>query len=487
MMPATSAEPLDEPYGLFINGDERVASNEQTLGVIDPAVGKRVTSVAAATGKDVASAVETARRASEGWQSKSPQDRGQLLIGVAQAIRERKARLAHIETIENGKPISAARTQVERAARHFEYYGGLADKIQGESIPLDSDHVDYTIRAPIGVSAHIVPWNVPIYLFARSVAPALAGGNTAVVKPAEETPLGALELARLADAVGIPDGVLNVVPGDGVEAGGALVANPEVDVVTFTGSEPTGVEVAKRTVEHVADIHLELGGKSPNVVFPDANIDRAIEETITGIFSNAGQVCSAGSRLLVHESIHEEFVNELARRVGTLTVGPGTEDTDIGPLVSKRQLQTVVEYIEMGRAEVGEPVVGGNQLDRPGYFVEPTVFDSVENDMQIAREEIFGPVLTVLEFTDEAEAIELANDSPYGLVAGVFTENVGRAHRFARDVDAGQIYVNEWFAGGNETPFGGFKRSGIGRENGVQAIKNYTQLKNVCLNIAPAE
>lgn len=483
-MPTASDTPLDEPYGLFIDGTERTASDDQTLEIIDPATDEPITSVPAATSDDVVTAVETAQRASDEWQQRPPKERSRPLCRLAEAIREDEERLARIETLENGKPLSAARTQVQRAARHFEYYGGLADKIQGESIPLDSDHVDYTIREPLGVSAHIVPWNVPIYLFARSVAPALAGGNTAVVKPAEETPLGALEIARLADSVGLPEGVLNVVPGDGLEAGDTLVGSPEVDVVTFTGSETTGVEVAKRTVEHVADVHLELGGKSPNVVFPDADIDHAVDETITGIFSNAGQVCSAGSRLLVHETIHDEFVDELARRTEALTIGPGVDDPDVGPLVSEQQLQTVTEYLEVGRSEVGEPIVGGKALDEPGYFVEPTVFDGVENDMRIAREEIFGPVLTIIEFADEREAIELANESPYGLVAGVFTTDVGRAHRFARDIDAGQIYVNEWFAGGNETPFGGFKRSGIGRENGVQAIDNYTQLKNVCLNIA---
>ncbi|WP_435361904.1 aldehyde dehydrogenase family protein [Haloarchaeobius sp. DFWS5] len=475
---------LHNPYELVIDGDERPAASDETMAVYDPATDFALTEVAVATEDDVSAAVDAAADALEEWRRTPGKERARILHRFADAIREDSERLARIESLENGKPLSAARGQVRRCARHFEYYGGIADKLQGESIPLDESHVDYTIREPLGVTGHIVPWNVPIYLFGRSVAPAMAAGNTAVVKPAEETPLGAVELGRLAREVGLPDGVLNVVPGTGTEAGAALSGHPAVDSVTFTGSGPVGTEVAKNAAEHVSTVHLELGGKSPNVVFPDANLDHAVAETMKGIFTNAGQVCSAGSRLLVHEAVHDEFVDELAARTAELTLGPGVDDPDIGPLVSAHHHESVVEYLDVGREEVGEPVVGGGVPDRAGNFVEPTVFDGVTNDMRIAREEIFGPVLSVIEFADEAEAYEIANDSPYGLVAGVFTENVGRAHRFAREVDAGQIYVNEWFAGGNETPFGGFKASGVGRENGVQAVDNYTQIKNVCLNVA---
>jgi aldehyde dehydrogenase (NAD+) len=473
-----------DQYDLWIDGAERPSGREERLTIVDPATESELAAVAMATADDVDDAVESAREAFESWHRRPPKDRTRVLTAIANAIREDKDRLARIETLENGKPLEESSGQVERCARHFEYYAGVTDKVQGESIPLSEEYVDYTVREPLGVTGHIVPWNTPIYLFARSVAPALAAGNAAVVKPAEETPLGALEVARIATEAGLPDGLINVVPGDGDEAGAALTGHPDVNSITFTGSGPTGTAVAKKAVENVTETHLELGGKSPNVVFADADWDAAIEGVLTGIFTNAGQVCSAGSRLLVQEDIHESFVAELIERTESLDVGPGIEDSDMGPLVSEDHLEKVTSYLEIGREEVGAPVTGGNRIDRDGYFVEPTIFDDVPMDTRIAQEEIFGPVLTVTTFADEDEAVEIANDIDYGLAAGVYTENGGRAHRFAREVDAGQIYINEYYAGGNETPFGGFKQSGIGRENGIQAIDNYTQIKNVCANVA---
>lgn len=356
--------------------------------------------------------------------------------------------------------------------------------MQGESIPLGEDYVDYTIREPMGVTGQIIPCNLPINIFGRSVAPALASGNVSVVKPAENTSLTTLEVADLAREVGLPDGVLNVVTGYGSEAGAALASHDGIDAISFTGSVPTGREVAKATVDNVTEIHLELGGKSPNVVYPGADMGAALSGTVKGIFgTNAGQVCSAGSRLLVHEDIHGEFVDRLATRVADLTVGPGIDDPDVGPLVSTDQLEKVTGYLDTGRETIGEPVVGAHAIDRSGYFVEPTIFDDVDHDSRLAQEEIFGPVLTVTPFGTEREAIELANDVDYGLVAGVFTSDLGRAHRFAREVKAGQIYINEWFAGGVETPFGGKKNSGFGREKGLEAIDSYTTTKNVCARI----
>lgn len=472
-----------ETYDLFIDGDSNPAEEPERFETKDPATAEPFAMVARGREADIDRAVGAARSAFPSWRSKAPEERGRLLTRFAERIREESDQLVEFETRDNGKPISHARRDVETCARYFEYYAGIADKVHGDSIPLTDDYADYTVQEPLGVTAQIIPWNLPTNIFGRSVAPALATGNTAVVKPAEQTPVTALVLAQLASDVGIPDGVLNVVPGFGDEAGAALSAHPDVDAVSFTGSVPTGIEVGQTAMENVTNVHLELGGKSPNLVFPDADIDGAVESTISGIFANAGQVCSAGSRLLVHEDVHDEFLDELVAKTNEMTVGAGMNDADMGPLVSEEQFEKVEQYFDVGREEVGAPVVGGNTLDRDGYFVEPTIFDGVANDMRIAQEEIFGPVLSVIEFGDEEEAFELANDVEYGLVAGIHTKNVGRAHRFARDVDAGQVYINEWFAGGAETPFGGFKNSGFGREKGLAAVEAYTQTKNVCAYI----
>lgn len=473
-----------EQYDLLIDGEFRSSESGDIFRTFDPATEKPIATVAAAKEADIDRAVESASAAFSDWKQTPPEERGRLLSALADAIREEKDRLAELETQDCGKPISQAEADVEGCARYFEYYAGIADKIHGDSIPLAYDHIDYTIEEPLGITAQIIPWNFPINLVGRTVAPALAAGNVAVAKPAEQTPLTALEVGELALDAGFPPGVLNVVSGFGAEAGAALAGHPDVNGVSFTGSVVTGRTVAKLAMDNVTPVHLELGGKSPNVVFPDADFETAVENAITAIFTtNAGQVCSAGSRLLVHEDVHAEFVDELATRVGELSVGPGTDDPDVGPLVSSDQYEKVKKFIDIGREEVGEPVVGGEIPDQEGYFVRPTVFDGVDNHSRIAQEEIFGPVLSVITFSDEDEAIELANDVEYGLVAGIFTENLGRAHRFAREVEAGQIYINEWFAGGVETPFGGFKDSGFGREKGLEAIESYTQTKNVCANI----
>ncbi|WP_265110710.1 aldehyde dehydrogenase family protein [Halosolutus halophilus] len=472
-------------YDLVIDGDPVQAAAEERFDTVNPATESVIASVSRAREEDVDSAVAAARDALPDWRSMPPQERGRLLAALAEKIRAQQESLALLETRDNGKPLSHARADVETCARYFEYYAGVADKVHGDSIPLTDEYVDYTVREPLGVTAQIIPWNLPTNIFGRSVAPALATGNVAVVKPAEQTPLTAVEIGRLASEVGIPDGVLNVVPGFGTEAGAALSGHPDVDGVSFTGSVPTGIEVGKTAVENVTNVHLELGGKSPNVVYPDADLDTAVDSTITGIFANAGQVCSAGSRLLVHEDVKDTFLDELVDRIEEMSIDSGELDPDMGPLVSEEHFEKVTRYLEVGRTEAGDPLVGGEALDRDGYFVEPTVFDGVDNDMRIAQEEIFGPVLSVIEFATEEEAIEIANDVDYGLVAGIHTSDIGRAHRFARDVDAGQVYINEWFAGGEETPFGGYKQSGFGREKGLAAVDAYTQVKNVCANIAP--
>jgi len=471
-------------YQMWIDGEPVSAESGERLSTVNPAIETELATVPAGDEQDINRAIRAAREALDGWRWHDPAGRGRLLNDLAEAIRSNEDRLARIETLENGKPLSQAERDVEGCARYFEYYAGLADKVQGESIPLGEDYVDYTVREPMGVTGQIIPWNLPINIFGRSVAPALASGNVSVVKPAENTSLTALEVAELAHEVGIPDGVLNVVTGYGPEAGVALSGHDGIDALSFTGSVPTGREVAKAAVDNVTEVHLELGGKSPNVVYPDADMEMALDSTVAGIFGvNAGQVCSAGSRLLVHEDVHAEFVDRLAARVADLEVGLGIDDPDVGPLVSADQLEKVTGYLDAGRESLGEPVVGGHAIDRNGYFVEPTIFDDVDHDSRLAQEEIFGPVLTVTSFADEREAIDLANDVEYGLVAGVFTSDLGRAHRFAREVEAGQIYINEWFAGGVETPFGGRKNSGFGREKGLEAIESYTTTKNVCARI----
>lgn len=476
-----------ERVDLFINGRSTPAVSGDTIPVVNSATEAEFAAVAAGGKKDIDQAVVAAHGSTQPWLAMTPAERGRVLQRTAEHIRQNRESLAGLLTRENGKPLSQARTEIDVGARYFEYYAGATDKIQGETVPLGREYVDYTIREPLGVTGHIVPWNFPVSLFARSVAPALAAGNAVVVKSAEQTPLTAVELGKIIHEAGAPAGTVNVVSGYGTEAGAALSEHPDVDGIAFTGSVPTGKEVATTAACQLKPVHIEAGGKNPNVVFPDANLDKALEQTLISIFTrNAGQVCSAGDRLLVHEDIHEEFLDRLVGRVEKLTIGPGLEDPDIGALVSKSHYERVLEYVDIGINEVGEPVVNGvpeTPRAEQGFFVGPTIFDDVDNELRIAQEEIFGPVLAVIRFSSEQEAIDIANDSDYGLTAGIFTTDLERAHRFARDVVAGQVYVNEWFAGGVETPFGGHRMSGFGREKGLEALDQFTATKNVCLTI----
>ncbi|MFB6159601.1 MAG: aldehyde dehydrogenase [Haloferacaceae archaeon] len=469
---------FDETVPLFIGGESVPASDGETFVTEDPATEERLADVASAGPEDVDRAVASAREGFEAWQALEPPERGRRLLAVADAIRDHKEELAEIETLDQGKPISAARGSVETAARYIEFYAGLADKIHGDTIPVDGSWNSQTIPEPYGVSAQVTPWNYPITQITRGAGPALAAGNAVVGKPASPTPLTTVRVAQIASEAGLPDGVLNAIPGSGQDAGDPLVSHRDVDVVTFTGSRVTGQRIMESAATQMSPVTLELGGKSPAVVFEDADVERVVDSLLLGILRNAGQTCSAASRLLVHESLEEQVVDRFVERAGEYDLGPGVDDPDMGPLVSEDQFETVTEYIDLGQRE-GATLRAGGGSSRPGYFVEPTVFTDVAHDMRIAQEEIFGPVLTVSTFADEDEAVELANDVDYGLVAGVFTAEYERANRVARAIDAGQVYVNDWFAGGVETPFGGYKDSGIGREKGMQAVEEYTQLKTI--------
>jgi aldehyde dehydrogenase (NAD+) len=473
-------------YKLFIDNEWVESASGECFEVLDPATEEVLGVVPRGNKKDIDHAVEVAHRAFSAWRNTPPAARGALLYRYAAVIKANADRLAEVECLNCGKPISSARGDVAEVVRFFEYYAGAADKIQGDTIPMGPGYLNYTIPEPLGVTAHVVPWNFPLSLFARSVAPALAAGNTVVVKPAEQTPLTTLMIAELSKEAGFPPGVINVVAGFGDEAGAPLVGHPNIRGVAFTGSVETGQAIIRQAAENLIPVVPELGGKSPNIIFADADLDRAVVNAHIAMFSNAGQVCSAGTRLIVQNDIRQQFLERLAERVKTIRLGPGMDDPDMGPLISAPQLRQVMNYMEVGQSEGAVLITGGG---RPaalpkGYFVEPTIFDQVEPQMTIAQEEIFGPVLSVFSFDDEEEAVEIANNSKYGLVAGVFTNNLSRAFRLASRIEAGKVYINEYFAGDVSAPFGGYKHSGFGRLQGMDALNHFTQVKDVsvCYN-----
>lgn len=475
-----------QAVGLYIDGEESGSAAGETFVTVDPATEEPIATVARGGPADVDRAVAAAQRCGAGvWGQTTPRHRVELLTALALAIEDEQDALARLETRDSGKPLWQARREMTSTARYFRYYAGAADKIHGEQIPLGPDYIDFTIREPIGVTAHIVPWNAPLNMVARSVAPALACGSTAVVKPAVETPLTAVRLGHMMHAVGLPDGVYNVVPGPGPEVGGHLARHAGIGSITFTGSVATGRLVMRAASEHVRPVVLELGGKSPSIVLADADLGVAAAEIATGIYRNTGQFCNASSRVIVDESRKDDLLDLLVARTRDVTVGPGEQDPDVGPLVSARQRDRVLGYIDTGRREGADVVIGGGPvagLDR-GYFVAPTILDRVAPEARVAREEIFGPVVSIHAFARDADAVAMANDVAYGLAAGIFTRDIDRALRFAAEVQAGQIYINEYFAGGEETPFGGYKQSGFGREKGLEALRNYTQVKNVAIRI----
>jgi aldehyde dehydrogenase (NAD+) len=471
----------------FIGGAWRAAQSGRRFTSVDPSVGEPFADVAECDAADVDVAVRSAAAAFPGWRALKPLERGRILLKLAERIIDEAEALAELDVRDSGKPTAIALGDVRGAARYFEYYGGMADKLQGETIPLGDDYVSFTRHEPFGVVGAIIPWNGPINQAARSVAPALMMGNAVVAKPAEQTPLSCLELARLAFECGVPAGVFNVVPGFGEVAGAALVEHHLVRKVVFTGSVETGRLVAMAAAKRLIPVTLELGGKSPHIIFEDADLEAAAKGAWLGINVNTGQICSAGSRLFVHRSVHDAVVSRLAELNEGITIGPGPANCFMGPLASAEQQEKVDYYLDLARQEGATVHTGGHPVADlpPGSYTRPALLTGVTNDMRVAREEIFGPVLVIIPFDSEDEVVALANDSEYGLAAGLWTSDVSRALRVAAQLEAGQVYVNEYWAGGVETPFGGVKNSGYGREKGIAGALDYTYLKTVTLRVQP--
>jgi aldehyde dehydrogenase (NAD+) len=472
---------------LFIDGARSWASSGSTFEAIDPATARPFAQVALGGAADVDAAVSSARKAIDrGWPGLPPVRRVRMLNRMAALLRERASQLAALESLDVGKPLRQAHDDVIAAAGYFEFFAGVADKVFGSSIPLGAGLVDFTLREPLGISAQIVPWNYPMRLASRGIAPALAAGNTVVAKPAAEAGLSVVLLAELATEAGLPAGVFNVVTG-GRETGAALTSHADINHVTFTGSVSTGIAIMKAAAEHVVPVTLELGGKSPNIVFADADLERAAASSASTLMQNAAQTCTAPTRLLVEASARARFVDLLAKRIQGIKLGRGLDDPDMGPVVSERQMHRVLEFIEGGARDGARAVAGGGRATgaelAAGYFIQPTLLDEVLPGTRLEQDEIFGPVLTVTTFTSADEAIAIANGTPYGLVTGIWTRDLSRALAVATAVKSGQVRINGYSAEGSiGLPFGGYKRSGFGREQGVEALANYTQVKNVMIN-----
>ena len=474
---------------LFINGEWRDSASGQTLEVVNPATEEVVATVASAEQRDVDAAVAAARAALDGpWGKLSARERGRLMWKIGDKLMEKADEIARLETLHNGKPIFESRqVELPAAAECFQYYAGWADKIHGETIPVKGNYLTYTLREPVGVVAAIVPWNFPLVLTSWKVAPALACGNTVIIKPASQTPLTALALAEIAQEVGIPPGVINVITGPGSTVGQMIVEHAGIDKIAFTGDTSTGKQIMRGSAETLKQITLELGGKSPNIVFPDADIEAAVRGATTGIFYGKGEVCAAGSRLLVDKSIKDEFIDKVAARAKKMVPGdPMDPKTRLGAISSKKQLENDLRYIEIAKKEGATLVAGGSRADigtGKGYFLQPTVFAGVTPEMTIAREEIFGPVLAAIEFADVEEAIARANDSNYGLAAAVWTRDIKKAHYVARKLQAGTVWINTYNVYDTAAPFGGYKQSGFGREMSMHALEHYTQVKTVWVDL----
>jgi betaine-aldehyde dehydrogenase len=488
--PTTSETP--RKYQLFIDGKWVDAESGKTFTTPNPATGETLAEVAEADKADVDKAVAAARKAFEGkWGKMSARDRGRLMYKLSQLIEEHSQELAELETADNGKPIRESQyVDLPQVVENFEYFAGWATKIEGETIPVPGQMFNYTLREPLGVCGQIIPWNFPLLMAAWKLAPALAAGNTIVLKPAEQTPVNAMELGKLIQEAGFPDGVVNILPGYGETAGAALAAHPGIDKIAFTGSTEVGKIIAREAAQNLTKVSLELGGKAPNIVFADADIEQAVNGAMMGIFFNQGQVCCAGSRLFLAQEIKDEFLERLKEKSQKIKVGnPMDAGTQMGPQVSEEQLTRIKGYVDIARGEGATVLTGGEppQLEgnfQNGYFFQPTVFGEVKNSMRVAQEEIFGPVVSVITFENEDDLIKQANETIYGLSAGIWTRDITRAHRFAKEIHAGVVWINTFNMFNAASPFGGFKQSGYGREMGKHALELYTHIKSVWVDLS---
>ncbi len=491
-MEAGALKQAVKPGKLFIDGKYEEAVSGGQIPLMNPATGERIATVPDAGPEDVDRAVRAARRTFENraWRGMNVSERERIIWRIGELIEKNKEELGTLESLNNGKTFrEALRGDIPPAIDIFYYYAGWARKIYGETIPVDGNYLNYTMREPVGVVGMITPWNYPILLAAWKVAPALATGCSMVIKPSELTPLTTLKLAEYSVEAGVPEGVVNVVTGYGATAGEALSRHMDVDKIAFTGSIRTAKALMKASAEsNLKRLSLELGGKSPNIIFPDADLERAQKAAFWGIYANKGEVCSAGSRLLVHEKIHDDFVGRLAERAQQMRLGnPLDPKTEMGSQISQAQLERILGYIESGKQEGARLVCGGGRDTEgekaKGFFVKPAIFADVKPQMKIAQEEIFGPVLSVLKFRDVEEAVEIANGTIYGLVSAVWTRDIRVAHRMAREIKAGSVWINAYNCFDSSSPFGGYKQSGFGREMGPHALESYTQIKSVWVSL----
>lgn len=479
----------EQPTGLFINNEFVKGVDGKTFESINPSNEKPIVAVHEATEKDVDIAVAAARKAFEGsWRTVTPEQRGKYLVKLADLFEQNLEQLAAIEALDNGKAFGMAKVDIGNAAGCLRYYGGWADKIEGKVVDTNAETFNYVRQEPIGVVAQIIPWNFPLLMWSWKIGPAVASGNTVVIKSAEQTPLGALFAGKLIKEAGFPPGVINILSGFGRIAGAALSAHMDVDKVAFTGSTVVGRQIMKAAAgSNLKKVTLELGGKSPNIVFEDADIDNAISWANFGIFFNHGQCCCAGSRIYVQESIYDKFVERFKQRAQKIVVGdPFDKDTFQGPQVSQLQYDRVMGYIDSGKKEGAKVEIGGERHGKEGYFIQPTIFSNVQEDMKIMQEEVFGPVCSIAKFKDEADAIRLGNTTTFGLAAALHTKNLNTAIRVSNALRAGTVWVNQYNMLHHQLPFGGYKESGIGRELGEAALANYTQTKTVSIRLGDA-